>query len=150
MKTKVLGTVAIALAGALGWALPGAIESLTRDPVDTELNRKACIMAVSESSREFIEMNGYEVSDAAKKRIRLTISQQCKVSVMKANGITVKEPKTLQAASSMLIDGLDYEEARAVRRAKKSAQFTGEVIGAMGVKELDEWLANWQDAQENK
>lgn len=48
MKTKVLGTVAIALAGALGWALPGAIESLTRDPVDTELNRKACIMAVSE------------------------------------------------------------------------------------------------------
>lgn len=150
MKTKVLGAVAIALSGALGWALPVAIESITRDPVDVELNRKACIMAASESSREFIEMNGYEVSDAAKRRIRLTISQQCKVSVMRANGIIAKEPKTLQAASSMLIDGLDYEDVRAVRRAKKSAQFTGEVIGAMGVKELDAWLANWQDAQENK
>ena len=79
MKTKVLGAVAIALAGALGWALPGAIDSLTRDPVDTELNRKACIIAVSESSREFVEMNEYEMSEAAKKRIRLTISQQCKV-----------------------------------------------------------------------
>lgn len=150
MKTKVLGAVAIALSGALGWALPGAIDSLTRDPVDVELNRKACIMAVSESSREFVEMNEYEISDRAKKRIKLTIYQQCKVSVMRANGITVKEPKTLQAASSMLIDGLDYEEARVVRRAKKSAQFTGEVIGSMGVKELDAWLANWQDAQENK
>lgn len=145
MKKEIIGAAAIVLSGVIAWHVPNVIDHFRSDPVDMELNRKACIQVVNKSALDFVEANQYELSEKAERKLKLVISQQCKVSVYKANGESVNEPKTLKVAGSMFIDGLDYEEAATVRYGKRRAEFTGGVVGAMGVKEITSWIENWQD-----
>ena len=145
MKKEIVGAAAIVISGVIAWHVPNVIDRFKADPVDIELNRKACIQAVNKSALDFVEANQYELSEKAERKLKLVISQQCKVSVYKANGKSVNEPKTLKVAGSMFIDGLDYEEAATVRYGKRRAEFTGGVVGAMGAKEITSWIENWQD-----
>lgn len=145
MKRRVIGAIAIVATGILAVGINEGYKVLTLDPVDMELNRKTCIHAVNKSALDFAKTNQYELSEKAERKLKLVISQQCKVSVYQANGEIVREPKTLKVAGSMFIDGLDYEEAATVRYGKRRAEFTGGVIGAMGVKEITSWIENWQD-----
>ena len=145
MKKEIIGAAAILLSGVIGWQAPNVINRFRSDPVDMELNRKTCIQVVNKSAIDFAKTNQYELSEKAERKLKLVISQQCKVSVYQANGESVREPKTLKVAGSMFIDGLDYEEAATVRYGKRRAEFTGGVIGAMGVKEITSWIENWQD-----
>lgn len=145
MKRKVIGAIAIVATGILAVGINEGYKVLTLDPVDMELNRKTCIHVVNKSALDFAKTNQYELSEKAERKLKLVISQQCKVSVYQANGESVREPKTLKVAGSMFIDGLDYEEAATVRYGKRRAEFTGGVIGAMGVKEITSWIENWQD-----
>lgn len=145
MKRKVIGAIAIVATGILAVGINEGYKVLTLDPVDMELNRKTCIHVVNKSALDFAKTNQYELSEKAERKLKLVISQQCKVSVYQANGESVREPKALKVAGSMFIDGLDYEEAATVRYGKRRAEFTGGVIGAMGVKEITSWIENWQD-----
>ena len=145
MKKEIIGAAAIVLSGVIAWHVPNVIEHFRADQVDMELNRKACIQASNRSALDFANTNHYEFSEKAERKLKLVISQQCKVSVYRANGESVNEPKALKVAGSMFIDGLDYEEAATVRYGKRRAEFTGGVIGAMGVKEITSWIENWQD-----
>lgn len=145
MKKEIIGAAAIVLSGVIAWYAPSVIDHFRADPVDMELNRKACIQAVNKSALDFANTNHYELSEKAERKLKLVISQQCKVSVYRANGESVNEPKTLKVAGSMFIDGLDYEESATVKYGKRRAEFTGGVIGAMGVKEITSWIENWQD-----
>ena len=103
-------------------------------------------MASKKSVNDFVITNGYELSDKAKRKADLVISQQCKLSVYSENGEQAREPKTLKAAGSMFIDGLDYEESLAVRYAKKRSDFNGKIVAKMGVKEVSKWIENFEDA----
>lgn len=145
MKRKVIGAIAIVATGILAVGINEGYKVLTLDPVDMELNRKTCIHVVNKSALDFAKTNQYELSEKAERKLKLVISQQCKVSVYQANGESVREPKALKVAGSMFIDGLDYEKAATVRYGKRRAEFTGGVIGAMGVKEITSWIENWQD-----
>lgn len=145
MKRKVIGAIAIVATGILTFGINEGYKVLALDPVDMELNRKTCIYVVNKSALDFAKTNQYELSEKAERKLKLVISQQCKVSVYQANGESVMEPKTLKVAGSMFIDGLDYEEAATVRYGKRRAEFTGGVVGAMGVKEITSWIENWQD-----
>jgi hypothetical protein len=145
MKKQVIGAIAIVATGLLTAALNEGYKALNLDPVDMDLNRRVCIETVKKSTEQFVDINYYELSERAQKKVDLVISQQCKVSVYKANGESVHEPKTLKTAGNMFIDGLDYEEAQAVRYGKRRAEFTGSTIGAMGVKEVTAWMENFQD-----
>ena len=146
MKKQILGAAIILASGLAAWKAPSLIEKMVKDPVDIELNRKACIMASKKSVNDFVITNGYELSDKAKRKADLVISQQCKLSVYSENGEQAREPKTLKAAGSMFIDGLDYEESLAVRYAKKRSDFNGKIVAKMGVKEVSKWIENFEDA----
>lgn len=146
MKKQILGAAIILASGLAAWKAQSLIEKMVKDPVDIELNRKACIMASKKSVNDFVITNGYELSDKAKRKADLVISQQCKLSVYSENGEQAREPKTLKAAGSMFIDGLDYEESLAVRYAKKRSDFNGKIVAKMGVKEVSKWIENFEDA----
>ena len=146
MKKQIVGAAIILAFGLVAWKAPSLIEKMIKDPVDIELNRKACIMASKKSVNDFVITNGYELSDKAKRKADLVISQQCKLSVYSENGEQAREPKTLKAAGSMFIDGLDYEESLAVRCAKKRSDFNGKIVAKMGVKEVSKWIENFEDA----
>lgn len=146
MKKQILGAAIILASGLAAWKAPSLIESMVKDPIDIELNRKACIMASKKSVNEFVITNGYELSDKARRKADLVISQQCKLSVYSENGERAREPKTLKSAGSMFIDGLDYEESLTVRYAKKRSDFNGKVVAKMGIKEVSKWIENFEDA----
>lgn len=146
MKKKLIAAAVVVAVGVAAWQVPNLIDSMIKDPVDIELNRKVCIEATKQSAAEFIKTNDYELSDKAKRKVDLVISQQCKLSVYTENGEKAREPKTLKAAGSMFIDGLDYEEALSVRYAKKRAQFNGKVIAKMGIKEVSDWVQKLEDS----
>lgn len=142
MKKKLIAAAVVIAAGVAAWQVP----NLVGDQVDIELNRKICIEATKQSTDDFIKTNDYELSDKAKRKVNLVISQQCKLSVYTENGEKAREPKTLKAAGSMFIDGLDYEEALSVRYAKKRAEFNGKVIAKMGIKEVSDWVQKLEDS----
>ncbi|QPD96251.1 hypothetical protein [Enterobacter phage N5822] len=146
MKKQILGAAIIIASGLAAWKAPSLIESMVKDPIDIELNRKACIMASKKSVNDFVITNGYELSDKARRKADLVISQQCKLSVYSENGERAGEPKTLKSAGSMFIDGLDYEESLTVRYAKKRSDFNGKVVAKMGIKEVSKWIENFEDA----
>lgn len=146
MKKQILGAAIIIASGLAAWKAPSLIESMVKDPIDIELNRKACIMASKKSVNDFVIANGYELSDKAKQKADLVVSQQCKLSVYSENGERAREPKTLKAAGSMFIDGLDYEESLTVRYAKKRSDFNGKIVAKMGIKEISKWIENFEDA----
>lgn len=146
MKKQILGAAIILASGLAAWKAPSLIESMVKDPIDIELNRKACIMASKKSVNDFVITNGYELSDKARRKADLVISQQCKLSVYSENGERAREPKTLKSAGSMFIDGLDYEESLTVRYAKKRSDFNGKIVAKMGIKEVSKWIENFEDA----
>lgn len=146
MKKQILGAAIILVSGLAAWKAPSLIESMVKDPIDIELNRKACIMASKKSVNDFVIANGYELSDKAKRKADLVVSQQCKLSVYSENGERAREPKTLKTAGSMFIDGLDYEESLTVRYAKKRSDFNGKIVAKMGIKEVTKWIENFEDA----
>lgn len=146
MKKQILGAAIILASGLAAWKAPSLIESMVKDPIDIELNRKACIMASKKSVNDFVITNGYELSDKARRKADLVISQQCKLSVYSENGELAREPETLKSAGSMFIDGLDYEESLTVRYAKKRSDFNGKVVAKMGIKEVSKWIENFEDA----
>lgn len=148
MKKQIVGAAIILLSGLAAWKAPSLIESMIKDPIDIELNRKTCIMASKKSVNDFVITNGYELSEKAKRKADLVISQQCKLSVYSENGEHAREPKTLKVAGSMFIDGLDYEESLTVRYAKKRSDFNGKIVAKMGIKEVSKWIENFED--ENK
>lgn len=146
MKKQILGASIILASGLAAWKAPSLLESMVKDPIDIELNRKACIMASKKSVNDFVIANGYELSDKAKRKADLVVSQQCKLSVYSENGERAREPKTLKKAGSMFIDGLDYEESLTVRYAKKRSDFNGKIVAKMGIKEVTKWIENFEDA----
>lgn len=146
MKKQIVGAAIILVSGLAAWKAPSLIESMIKDPIDIEINRKACIMASKKSVNDFVITNGYELSEKAKRKADLVISQQCKLSVYSENGEYAREPKTLKAAGSMFIDGLDYEESLTVRYAKKRSDFNGKIVAKMGIKEVSRWIENFEDA----
>lgn len=146
MKKQILGAAIILASGLAAWKAPSLVESMVKDPIDIELNRKACIMASKKSVNDFVIANGYELSDKAKRKSDLVVSQQCKLSVYSENGERAREPKTLKTAGSMFIDGLDYEESLTVRYAKKRSDFNGKIVAKMGIKEVTKWIENFEDA----
>lgn len=146
MKKQILGAAIILASGLAAWKAPSLIESMVKDPIDIELNRRACIMASKKSVNDFVIANGYELSDKAKRKADLVVSQQCKLSVYSENGERAREPKTLKTAGSMFIDGLDYEESLTVRYAKKRSDFNGKIVAKMGIKEVSKWIENFEDA----
>lgn len=146
MKKQILGAAIILASGLAAWKAPSLIESMVKDPIDIELNRKACIMASKKSVNDFVITNGYELSDKARRKADLVVSQQCKLSVYSENGERAREPKTLKTAGSMFIDGLDYEESLTVRYAKKRSEFNGKIVAKMGIKEASKWIENFEDA----
>lgn len=146
MKKQILGAAIILASGLAAWKAPSLLESMVKDPIDIELNRKACIMASKKSVNDFVIANGYELSDKAKRKADLVVSQQCKLSVYSENGERAMEPKTLKTAGSMFIDGLDYEESLTVRYAKKRSDFNGKIVAKMGIKEVTKWIENFEDA----
>ena len=146
MKKQILGAAIILASGLAAWKAPSLLESMVKDPIDIELNRKACIMASKKSVNDFVIANGYELSDKAKRKADLVVSQQCKLSVYSENGERAREPKTLKTAGSMFIDGLDYEESLTVRYAKKRSDFNGKIVAKMGIKEVTKWIENFEDA----
>ena len=146
MKNKLIAAAVVISAGVAAWQVPGIIDSMVKDPIDIELNRKVCIETTKQSTADFIKKNDYELSDKAKRKVNLVISQQCKLSVYTENGEKAREPKTLKAAGSMFIDGIDYEEALSVRYAKKRAEFNGKVISKMGIKEVSDWVQKLEDS----
>lgn len=146
MKKQILGAAIILASGLAAWKAPSLVESMVKDPIDIELNRKACIMASKKSVNDFVIANGYELSDKAKRKADLVVSQQCKLSVYSENGERAREPKTLKTAGSMFIDGLDYEESLTVRYAKKRSDFNGKIVAKMGIKEVTKWIENFEDA----
>lgn len=146
MKKQILGAAIILASGLAAWKAPSLMESMVKDPIDIELNRKACIMASKKSVNDFVIANGYELSDKAKRKADLVVSQQCKLSVYSENGERAREPKTLKTAGSMFIDGLDYEESLTVRYAKKRSDFNGKIVAKMGIKEVTKWIENFEDA----
>nr|DAG51980.1 MAG TPA: hypothetical protein [Caudoviricetes sp.] len=146
MKKQILGAAIILASGLVAWKAQSLIESMVKDPIDIELNRKACIMASKKSVNDFVTANGYELSDKAMRKADLVVSQQCKLSVYSENGERAREPKTLKSAGSMFIDGLDYEEFLTVRYAKKRSDFNGKIVAKMGIKEVSKWIENFEDA----
>lgn len=146
MKKEIIGAAVIVVSAIAAWQAPKIIDGMTKDPIDIELNRKACIMASKKSVNDFVIANGYELSDKAKRKADLVVSQQCKLSVYSENGEHAREPKTLKTAWSMFIDGLDYEESLTVRYAKKRSEFNGKIIAKMGIKEVSKWIENFEDA----
>lgn len=146
MKKQILGAAIILASGLAAWKAPSLVESMVKDPIDIELNRKACIMASKKSVNDFVIANGYELSDKAKRKADLVVSQQCKLSVYSENGERAREPKTLKTAGSIFIDGLDYEESLTVRYAKKRSDFNGKIVAKMGIKEVTKWIENFEDA----
>lgn len=146
MKKQIVGAAIIIASGLVAWKAPSLIESMVKDPIDIDLNRKACIMASKKSVNDFVITNEYELSDKARRKAYLVISQQCKLSVYSENGEHAREPKTLKTAGSMFIDGLDYEESLTVRYAKKRSDFNGKIVAKMGVKEVSKWIENFEDA----
>lgn len=146
MKKQILGAAIILASGLAAWKAPSLMESMVKDPIDIEFNRKACIMASKKSVNDFVIASGYELSDKAKRKADLVVSQQCKLSVYSENGERAREPKTLKTAGSMFIDGLDYEESLTVRYAKKRSEFNGKIIAKMGIKEASKWIENFEDA----
>lgn len=146
MKKQILGAAIILASGLAAWKAPSLLESMVKDPIDIELNRKACIMASKKSVNDFVIANGYELSDKAKRKADLVVSQQCKLSVYSESGERAREPKTLKTAVSMFIDGLDYEESLTVRYAKKRSDFNGKIVAKMGIKEVTKWIENFEDA----
>ena len=146
MKKQILGAAIILASGLAAWKAPSLIEGMVKDPIDIELNRRACIMASKKSVNDFVIANGYELSDKAKRKADLVVSQQCKLSVYSENGERAREPKTLKSAGSMFIDGLDYEESLTVRYAKKRSDFNGKIVAKMGIKEVSKWIENFEDA----
>lgn len=146
MKKQILGAAIILASGLAAWKAPLLLEIMVKDPIDIELNRKACIMASKKSVSDFVIANGYELSDKAKRKADLVVSQQCKLSVYSENGERAREPKTLKTAGSMFIDGLDYEESLTVRYAKKRSDFNGKIVAKMGIKEVSKWIENFEDA----
>ena len=147
MKKQILGAAIILASGLAAWKAPSIIEKMVKDPIDIELNRKACIMASKKSVNDFVIANGYELSDKAKRKAGLVISQQCKLSVYSENGEHAREPKTLKSAGSMFMDGLDYEESLTVRYAKKRSDFNGRIVAKMGIKEVSRWIENFEDSR---
>lgn len=143
MKKQILGAAIILASGLAAWKAPSLLESMVKDPIDIELNRNACIMASKKSVNDFVIANGYELSDKAKRKADLVVSQQCKLSVYSENGERAREPKTLKTAGSMFIDGLDYEESLTVRYAKKRSDFNGKIVAKMGIKEVTKWIENF-------
>lgn len=146
MKKQILGAAIILASGLAAWKAPSLLESMVKDPIDIELNRSACIMASKKSVNDFVIANGYELSDKAKRKADLVVSQQCKLSVYSENGERAREPKTLKSAGSMFIDGLDYEESLTVRYAKKRSDFNGKIVAKMGIKEVSKWIEKFEDA----
>lgn len=147
MKKEIIGAAVIVVSALAAWQAPNIIDRMTKDPVDIELNRKACIMASKKSVNDFVITNGYELSDKAKRKADLVISQQCKLSVYSENGEHAREPKTLKSAGSMFMDGLDYEESLTVRYAKKRSDFNGRIVAKMGIKEASKWIENFEDSR---